>query len=336
MRSQPLLSPFEVHRKLPVNYNTMAPGKEAFIHAAEYFPAVSLQEINNAYVSPYGVVFKNGRVLHDSVYGMFDPKTQWPTFIKKILTGKTRSFENSLLVAHHAFYENYFHWLCEIMPRIFISLKALKDEKISLLINERIPSFVRQFLDLFNLDIVTIRDNELAKTPHVYYPTQIARPLAYHEGSMRDLSGWLYEQLNDPGITGSPEKIFISRKNARYRITHHEDQVREYLLGQGFSIICPEEHSIKEQMNLFKHARIIMGSHGAGFSNLLFAPHCKLIVDIIHREHPQDCFYNLANVFDTAYYFFQCEGKGILGYKNNDDVVVDIDEFILRIGPLIK
>jgi capsular polysaccharide biosynthesis protein len=203
--------------------------------------------------------------------------------------------------------------------------------------HEKQPRFVREFLALLNFKkIIAIKDDELVKARRAYFPSHIARPLAYNETVMRDLSGWLFEKLNDDAVTNSPEKIFISRKNARYRITHNEDKIQAYLESLGFAVITPEEYTIHEQMNLFKKARIIIGSHGAGFSNLVYAPQCELIIDIIHKEHHQDCFYNLASTFATDYYYFQCEGRGTLTYKNNDDVVADIDEFKRQIEPLIK
>ena len=333
MQSRQLFPSFEVSRKLPVNYDTMYAGKESFIHSKELFPPVNIYELENAYVSPYGVVFKNGKIIKESVYGMFDPKKQWPSFIKKILLGKTRMLDEPGLVTHHAFYENYYHWLCEIMPRIFVAVNALKNESVALLMHEKQPAFVRELVSLFYFKkIIYVRDDEIVKVPKLYFPSHIARPLAYHPAVMLDYSKWLQEKLNDPSLEHSPEKIFISRKNARYRITHNEDKIQAWLEAQGFAAIAPENYTVREQLNLFKKARIIIGSHGAGFSNLVFAPYCELIVDIIHREHPQDCFYNLANVFGTDYYYFQCEGKGALAYKNNDDVVADPDQFINEVG----
>lgn len=337
MRSTQLLPAFEVHRKLPVNYSTMYAGKETFIHSHEKFPAVGLYAAGNAYVSPYGVVFQNGRVCRDSVYGMFSPAKQWPSFIKKIVLGKTRRLEEPHIVAHHAYYENYYHWLCEILPRLYVTLKAFPGKKPALLMHSKQPRFVREYLGLFEgLRVTGLEDDELARAPEVHFTSPVARPLAYHEALMRELSAWLCERLEDPAQTLAPEKIFITRKNARYRITHNEAQIQAWLEGKGFTALAPENYSVREQMNLFKNARIIIGSHGAGFSNLIFARSCELIVDIIHREHPQDCFYNLAAALGSGTYFFQCPGAGKLHFKNNDDVIADPDAFIREVGPYIS
>ena len=136
MQSRQLFPSFEVNRKLPVNYDTMFMGKESFIHPKESFPPVNLYTLENAHISPYGVVFKNGKIIKESVYGMFDAKKQWPSFIKKIALGRTKVLNETSLVTHHAFYENYYHWLCEIMPRIFISMSNLKNEDVTLLMHE--------------------------------------------------------------------------------------------------------------------------------------------------------------------------------------------------------
>lgn len=337
MRSTQLLPAFDVHRKLPVNYDSMYAGKDAFIHSDEHFPAVNLHTAENAYISPYGVVFCNGRVVNDSVYGMFSPGRQWPSFIKKLILGKSIRLEEPAWVAHHAYYENYYHWLCEIMPRLYLGWKSLSQNGPPLVMHQRQPRFVREYLALFRgLRIVELADDKLVRAPEVNFSDHIARPLAYHEGLMLELSAWLQEELDDRSSAAPPEKIFITRRNARYRITRNEEQVLAWLESKGFVALAPENYSVREQMNLFKNARIIIGSHGAGFSNLLFARHCELVVDIIHREHPQDCFYNLASAMGAGYYYFQCPGTGRLDYKNNDDIVVDMERFTEQIGPLLK
>lgn len=332
--SRELYPALNVERSLPLNYDTMAPGKESFIRPFESFGPINLYELENVYVSHQGVVLKSGRVIPESVYGMFEPRRQWSGFYKKILRGKRRVIPKPVLVVHHHFYDNYYHWLSEIMPRLFVAREILRET--ALLMPARLPQFVADFLNLLPVkEIVSIADDEVVKTPRVYFPSHIARPLAYNEAVMTEFSEWLGAKLDDSSITKSPEKLFISRKNARYRITHNEEKIQEYLESKGFELARPEELTIRGQMNLFKNVRIIAGSHGAGFANLIFARNCRLLIDIIHKDHPQDCFFNLANVNRTQYYYFQCEGTGRLAFKNNDDVIADPLIFKERVGPLL-
>ncbi len=315
-----------VHRKLPLNYDEMHESKTSFIHTEETINISYLMEIKNAYVSPFGVVFKNGLVVKESVYSMFKPKSFNLSFYKKILLNKVVKIKGNCVVAHHSYYQNYYHFLLEILPRLFV----LKDKamELKLIINKNIPSFVKEYIDLFGFkEIVYIQDNEIAKVENIIFPTYLSRGLAYNEIVMKEMALWLREKLYDTNFTNAPEKIFISRDNAKYRKTINEEEVFSFLQKKGFVKFNLDEPNIKAQVNFFKNAKYIIGSHGAGFSNLIFSQNCKTVLDIIHENHPQDCFYNLSNCFDIDYIYFQCKGTGANSYANNDDIVVDLAKF---------
>ncbi|MFN8295942.1 MAG: glycosyltransferase 61 family protein [Chitinophagales bacterium] len=314
-----------IHRKLPVNYAEMHTGKDTFIHTTEKINASYLLEIKDAYISPFGVVFKNGFVVKESVYSMFKPNKQLLSFYKKILLNKVRHISGDCVVAHHAYYQNYYHFLLEIMPRLFV----IKNEAhhLKLIINNNLPSFVKEYISLFNFkEIIYLHDYEIAKAEKIIFPTFLSRGLSYNEIVMREMSNWLCEKLFDNNIF-SPERIFISRSNAKYRKTENENEVFELLQKKGFVKFDLQEPNIRAQANFFKNAKYIVGSHGAGFSNMIFSKNCLLAIDIIHEQHPQDCFYNLASIFGVDYYYFQCKGTGVDSYANNDNIIVDLIKF---------
>ena len=315
-----------IHRKLPVNYAEMHESKKNFIHAKETIDASYLIEIKNAYISPFGVVFKNGLVVKESVYSMFKPNSFLLSFYKKILLNRVIKISGNCIVMHHSYYQNYYHFMLEILPRLFV----LRDKAptLKLIINKNIPLFVKEYIELFNFkEIVFINDDEIAKADNLIFSTYLSRGLAYNETVISEMSDWLCEKLLDNDINNTPEKIFISRDNANYRKTVNEDEVFTFLQKKGFVKFNLDKPSIKAQANFFRNAKYIIGSHGAGFSNMIYSKNCSLVVDIIHEQHPQDCFYNLANCLNIDYAYFQCKGTGAKTYVNNDDIIVNLANF---------
>lgn len=305
----------------------MHSGKTDFVHPEELIYASYLIELNNAYVSPFGIVYKNGWVVKESVYSMFKPYKQQLSFFKKILSKKVQYIDGNCLVAHNAYYENYFHWLLEIMPRLYVFREQAKDLKL-IITDFLLPAFAREFINIFGFkEVVYLKQEELAKTEKLFFATHMSRGLAFNPTVTRDLKHWLQQKLLNESHINAPEKIFISRKNAAFRITTNEDEIYDFLKAEGFVRYDMDKPSIAEQANFFKNAKYIIGSHGAGFSNMLYSNSCKMIIDIIHEEHKQDCFYNLSAVFNINYYYFQCKGKGIDSNINNDNITVDINEF---------
>jgi len=91
-------------------------------------------------------------------------------------------------------------------------------------------------------------------------------------------------------------KVFIDRNSPRRRVINREAVV-SYFSEAGYVIAQPEQLSLKEQIDLFSTATVIVGQTGAGLANMLFAPEgAKIIVLSGNPEDPgpHNYFPNLA------------------------------------------
>jgi capsular polysaccharide biosynthesis protein len=90
----------------------------------------------------------------------------------------------------------------------------------------------------------------------------------------------------------------------------NERELIERLTPFGFEAVALERLSVREQANLFSGAEIVVGAHGAGLANLLFAsPGCQ-VIEIYMSTYINWCFYTI------------CAAAG-LGY---DCVIAPVDE----------
>lgn len=327
MKKTQLFPALNVVRKPPPNFEEMHDLKKDFIHLEEIIPPVYLIEIDNAYVSPFGVVYKNGLVVKESVYSMFNPNSYYLSFYKKLLLNKIIKLEGDAAIAHNSYFQNYYHWLLEAMPRLFL----LKDQaaQLKLILNVNSPGFVKQYAALFGFkEIIYVGDDKLVKTDKIVFSTFTSRGLAMYEPIIKDMVQWLFAK-NDIKENPNPTKnIFITRKNAKYRRLLNEDEVIAYLSSKGFKIVTLENLTIKEQMQLFADSKCVIGTQGAGMANMIYSTHGKILITIIHEEHPDDAYYNQTSINNTACYYFQCKGVQNFDYKNNDDISVEMDKFI--------
>jgi len=76
------------------------------------------------------------------------------------------------------------------------------------------------------------------------------------------------------------KKIYISRKLAVKRHLTNEEEFLPILEKHNFLKIYLEQLSIKEQVELFRTASHVIGAHGAGLTNVLFAPSNLKILEI--------------------------------------------------------
>src|SRR6478736_5721811 len=63
------------------------------------------------------------------------------------------------------------------------------------------------------------------------------------------------------------KRLLIERKGPTRKIENF-DQVQQFLAHHGFETIVLEEMSIVEQILLFQNAEFVIGTHGAGLTNL--------------------------------------------------------------------
>lgn len=326
MKKTLLYPELKVIRDLPPGFDSMHNLKKDFIHLTETIPPIYLVEVDNAYISPFGVVYKHGLVVKESVYSMFNARSFYPSFYKKLLLNKIIHVDGKCAIVHNSYFQNYYHWLLEAVPRLYL----LRDQasQLTLILNEDSPGFIKQYVKLFGFkDVVYVNEQHLVKADKAIFPTFTSRGLAMYEPVIREMATWLMQENNIS--TGNPpsKNVFITRKSAKYRRLINEQEVIDYLSSKNFEIVTLEDLSIQQQMQLFAEAKNVIGVQGAGMSNMIYAQHAKLLITIIHEEHPDDAYYNLANINNTGCYYFQCKGTGSFDYKNNDDLVADMNKF---------
>ena len=108
----------------------------------------------------------------------------------------------------------------------------------------------------------------------------------------------------------SPSRIFISRSKASVRHIVNEGEVIRLLEAYGFILVCLEDWSIAQQIQLFASAKAIVSPHGAGLSNLAFCKKGTLVVEIFHIRHVVPTYWMISNHNKLDYYMMYGQGAG--------------------------
>ena len=93
------------------------------------------------------------------------------------------------------------------------------------------------------------------------------------------------------------KKIYVSRKLAVKRHLVNEEDFVGLLKKHKYCKVYLEHMSIREQVELFRNASHVITAHGAGLTNILFAPASVKILEIRPlRNSGQFCFENLFSL----------------------------------------
>ena len=127
--------------------------------------------------------------------------------------------------------------------------------------------------------------------------------------------------------------IYISRKKARLRRTINEKSFNSELTKRGFETFDLEGLSLKKQIEIFFNAKLIIATHGAGFTNLIFSKNDLTFLEIFSKKYGSKDFIRISNILDIKRYEYRENNEFIWQYFyiNLSKIMPKIDEIISNI-----
>ncbi len=90
-----------------------------------------------------------------------------------------------------------------------------------------------------------------------------------------------------------PSRVFCSRKIGK-RNCHNAAEVEQLFADHGFAIIYPEDHSIGEQVAIFRHLEVVAGFAGSAMFNLVWPSTPKRVILISSESYTAKNEYLIA------------------------------------------
>lgn len=242
--------------------------------------------------------------------------------------------EEEYLVIHHPWL-NYYHWLTEIIPKLWMIKDRLRDLILILPEKYLAINFVTESLEPFEFkDVFVLPFNKNLYVENLCLP-QIKPICATYDVNMvnefRDLyTRHIVESSKSTLFLG--KRIYISRKLSRTRKIINESAVEEVLKKYDFVIVCSEQYSFFEQVSIFAKADVLVSIHGAGLTNMLFMPAKSKIIELhkritAARDHHSHVYWYLASALDHDYYHQICEPTDPAADFFTADFIVNINDF---------
>ena len=187
------------------------------------------------------------------------------------------------------------------------------------------PAFQRASLQLLGYDADRVLDWTPESSPcaieHLILPALRGNSLECSPRSMN----WLRTRFlaacgvdaTTLSLSDATRKIYIGRKMGGWRFVENQGEVEEFLSARGFENVQAENLSFADQIRLFASARLIVGMHGAGLANILFAPRAHLVE--LMGGYGDGAYYNIASAFKQPYTLLNCNDSG-------DNIVVDLKQ----------
>jgi hypothetical protein len=276
--------------------------------------AIALVRLEGATVlgSTGAVIDESRGVLFQSRYttDRYGPGASYHDFVdmpsKRVDKPQANYFS---MVGEYRGHRHFFHFLFDRLPRIFFLLSRfdLWDTPFVVLTNEDPPGFQRdlyRFLEAQhpNLQFVAVPERERWRLPTLYLIDDIQpvrRTFLAPDimNSMRELA------ISGYGLSPAPphRRLYINRNDTRKRRILNEAEIWPSFARRGFQNIAAGKLSFRDQVVLFAEAEMIVGPHGAGLSNLLFAPESTRVLEISNVERVKPVYFLLTKAMGQGY-----------------------------------
>jgi len=217
----------------------------------------------------------DGRVIDPISVGMNMPMDRWLVKRQRFFP-KVHRVTGSVISLSTDGHNNFYHWMLDLLPKLFIALAAGLGDK-TFYLGASTP-FQKQTLEL--LGIPSARVLDCNAIPFLQADELIAPflgqrhpPNVFNAEKCRlliDVFSFLI--ATKTSSQPLPTRFVISRAKTRSRRVVNETELLARLEPHGFRAVCLEDLSLVEQITLFTRAEAIVASTGAGLVNLI---HCR-------------------------------------------------------------
>lgn len=310
-------------RPLPVNVKEE--DKHFFQLSEKDSWPITYQILNNKTANSELFLKKNFRISPISFGDKWqDAKyNRFPYLVKnkvKDVLRKSRREQSVLWVLGQFSTGGYYHWLTEILPRIWCAEQAGVSSDVPLFFPAYFFekwSFGHDLLRPFNRSCQTFGFRELLKVGTVHSISQPGGPLCFQSKPLKAVKKRLIDYYYDPNYAGDFSKVYLSRNKGAKRVLLNEEKLLSDIQKAGYRVIHSEQLSVRDQVNIFCRCSELFSIHGAGLTNMLFMEPDSKVVEIRNKinDHMNNCFLALSDTLGHKYLYLMgdvCQQSGEL------------------------
>jgi capsular polysaccharide biosynthesis protein len=292
--------------------------------------------INDVDATNNGICFRHFRIIKESVQAypdkikIFELEGQLHFRQRPI---KYYVDSNRYLLIHHPWL-NYYHWLTESIPRIWLVKKIL--DSLILLLPEHYKNieFVQESLKAFKFkDIVYIPSGFNMRIGNAVIPQIKPICSSYYPSVLFELRDFFLEYAKSVNIRVPKlgERLYIIRGNSSRRKIVNEYALMEVLKKFDFISVDATSYSFFEQV-LFSEKLKYLISNGSGLTNMHFMNDGTTVMELQKRMTNENDFHDkvlwhLASALNLNYWYFVCSPVNRKDDLYIADLKIDINKF---------
>jgi capsular polysaccharide biosynthesis protein len=278
------------------------------------------------------LLFDGDRPIKDTHYLLHDTEYRDARILPDRLVEV--SADQPYIIGCNRRHTNYYHWLIQALPAMDWGVRMRRGTQPHLALPP-LAAWQERSLELL----------ELAALPRL--TLDIASQYLFPDVEYSEfLNGWTAFRISERAIetfrrmrSVAPSKlsdhsvIYVARTDTRQRVATNESELIDRMEQEGIRIIVPGSMQLDEQINTFRAARLVIGPHGAGLSNIVFCEPGAVLYELIPDHYQNGCINRLALAASMHYTadLFPSSGEG---WVHDRTWEYDLDLIIDRVKAL--
>lgn len=215
---------------------------------------------------------------------------------------------------------NFYHWFVDVLSRLALLKQSPWHRHVDyFLVPNTALSFQKETLELLGIPaekIINGMDHPHIQAERLIVTSHPRTTTYYVPRYLTDFLNQAFTSLELPfdETIGEHPYLYISRGDAPKRKVTNEAEVISTLEGMGFTSFALSNYSLKQAIQLFKNAEMVVAPHGAGLTNLLFCQSGTRVLELFSDKFVNHYFYEIASNLNLLYDFQ-------VGKKLNDKVI---------------
>lgn len=218
----------------------------------------------------------------------------------QVATMPTETFNptggKKIVVVDTSWSGNYYHFMVDLMGKVGVLSKFIDPKECVFLFNTW-QKFHREAFSFLGLETHWIAYDKIYQGDFIY-PSLAGASGAIPRDSILFLRSMLLPKVTGNGVG---DYVYLSRGGAKRKILNESAVISELQKVAPFVFINAEDYSFADQISIFKSAKIVVGSHGAGLVNSLFMQEGTAIVELLGPNYQAPMFRNLAYQANLIY-----------------------------------
>lgn len=292
-----------------------------------FVPEVEVVEMHNALVTSDHLVYENNQFTVLSInfsneLNAMSRVGRLKPLIKAQFFGKTEKHnQGTFLYAYDMWSINYYHWLCEVLPRLWMMKRRYQDGIVIIPDTFVKYTFITDLLKILGLEYLPIQSSRNHRFKSLVAVKTEPKCGNAVPAILESMVKAVKQLLNIPAVKPH-RKVYLSRGKASSRRISNEDELMPVLNAAGFEIIYAEDLSVAEQVRVFNETSVLLAMHGGGMANMAFMQPSAKVFEVRAFDMAINplCYWRLANILSLEWKYISAEKSDVK--SNFDDIVL--------------